>query len=531
MLARCSEGKPVVLYQEVGKGTLVLSALRQPDARILENYYAFSQLAKSGLAVRSVSLSDLAVGSGRLELELLQDAPAGASVTYEIVPEKGRVQTFSTNLVGKTCEMDCLVEARGPVTASFHVQTPVGGRRLLFRCAANLPPLLRVFPPAYRGVRSAAHGDDYVDFRIALAPVRESDIAGATLSLAVFDDAGNPVGTAETVLPGKNVPAEVWLPVAMPSLGAGGFRVDAKLDKPGLGATSASASFSGVLKILSYNVMDGMQDGNVPEGNRGEDRLGAIAVWLDAQAPDVVQLDELCNFDEAKLRAFAGRYGHPYVALGPEADGYPVGLTSRHPIEIRFRSRDMRLLVARTCGIDFVSTHLHPFDWKTRRAQAEKIVALIAALSLDSCVVLGDLNACSPADADWLEADKARLSKMAAGDAQRSRSGFANLNAGGFDYSALSVLLAAGLKDACRPFVPPCRRTTWPTRLIAPPGDAGGSAAPGSRIDHVFVTPALFRHVSDGWIFNSDPLMDRLSDHYPVGIGLKIEARVGDCDD
>ena len=254
-VAFCSEGKPVVLVQPVGKGQLVLSALRQPNAKILENYNANSQLLKSGLAVRDFALSDLAVGPGRLELSLLQDAPVGASITYEIVPETGRPQAFSTNLAGRACAMDFAVSLRGPVAASLHLNTPTG-RKTLFRRAATLPALLTVSPNAYRGLLSTKRRTDDVDVKVSLAPAPGDDIANATIALTVHDGASNQVFAAEVPGPTNSVPVEMWVPLALPpDLAAGGYVLRAQLAKGRLRARSET-TFEILAPRLAQAVID-----------------------------------------------------------------------------------------------------------------------------------------------------------------------------------------------------------------------------------------------------------------------------------
>ena len=253
-VAFCSEGKPVVLVQNVGKGQLVLSALRQPSAKTLENYYANSQLLKSGLSVRDFSLTDLAVGQGRLELALHKDAPAGSSVTYEIVPEKGRPHAFTTNLVGKACALDFAVALRGPVAASLHLDTPTG-RKTLFRRAATLPELLAVSPNAYRGILSTKRRTEEVSFKVSLAPAGE-DVANATIALSVHDSASNQVFAAEVPGPTNSVPVEMWVPLALPrDLSAGGYVLRSQLTKGRLRA-QAETAFEILAPRLAQAVID-----------------------------------------------------------------------------------------------------------------------------------------------------------------------------------------------------------------------------------------------------------------------------------
>ena len=252
VLARCSEGKPVVLYQEVGKGTVVLTCLRQPGETILENYYAFSQLRKAGLMVKSFSLTDLKPGPGHLEIELLSAPSAGSSVAYEITDAKNKTTSFSTNLTGTACAIDFHVTARGAVTAAVYLDTPTG-RKLLFRRMKTLPQLLEMSPNAYRGILSTKRRTDEVDFKASFAPDWE-DLTEATLTLRVYDALSNEVAMAEHILPTNNVSAEIWFPVPLStSLAACGYRIDGHL-KQGLGRKGFRASASTAFEILAPRV-------------------------------------------------------------------------------------------------------------------------------------------------------------------------------------------------------------------------------------------------------------------------------------
>ncbi|MBM4032975.1 MAG: hypothetical protein FJ291_14470 [Planctomycetes bacterium] len=172
MLAKeATDTKKINAWLEKG-GMLVMAdgstALRQPSEKILENYYANSQLRKPGAMVKAFELSDFAVGKGRLKMELLKAAPAGSSVTYEIISAENKTQSFTANIVGAACELDFTITSRGPVTASLLLNTQAG-RKTLFRRRAELPSLLTISPNAYHGILSTKRRLPDVDFKVSLA--------------------------------------------------------------------------------------------------------------------------------------------------------------------------------------------------------------------------------------------------------------------------------------------------------------------------------------------------------------------------
>ncbi|MCC8152748.1 MAG: hypothetical protein LIP01_00125 [Tannerellaceae bacterium] len=81
-------------------------------------------------------------------------------------------------------------------------------------------------------------------------------------------------------------------------------------------------------KILSHNIWDGFED--EPE------RKVKFINWVKEQDPDIMAYQELCGFTEKDLAEMAVQYGHPYVVIAKE-EGYPVGLSSKEPIELIYK--------------------------------------------------------------------------------------------------------------------------------------------------------------------------------------------------
>lgn len=231
ILTECSEGKPVILHREIGKGCAVVSALRQPNPKAIENYCAYARLRRSGLAAKAFSMTPLGPGAGSLSLELSAPPPNGASLEFEIKGPNGKSVFFSTNLTDTACTLIFDEPYRGPITASLYVLTP-NGRALAYRRVATMPPLMEVGPNAYRGILSTMRQCDEVQFPVRLAPDKE-DLSGAKLTLSVFDASSNKVAALEQELPTNDVPRELWVPFPLEkALSAGGYRIDALLEKP-----------------------------------------------------------------------------------------------------------------------------------------------------------------------------------------------------------------------------------------------------------------------------------------------------------
>ena len=83
------------------------------------------------------------------------------------------------------------------------------------------------------------------------------------------------------------------------------------------------------LRFISYNILEGMKLDKAQNFDNFVD-------WVKEKDPDFMALCECNAFTEELLTALAGRYGHPYAILCKES-GFPVGLTSKYPIELRNR--------------------------------------------------------------------------------------------------------------------------------------------------------------------------------------------------
>ena len=254
VLARCSEGNPVGLYQEIGKGWIYWTALRQTHDAPLENYVAWSVLKQHGMSVESFSMNPLAPGKDTLTLHLRNDAPKGASLSLEFMDEKGRETTFITNFTGKSCTLEYAYDKRGPVTQKFSLNID-GADTELFSRKTVLPKIMEIDPNAYRGILSTKRREKDVDFLLRFAPAHR-DLTRAAVTLTVYDACSNAVCSTSVTLPTNEVPARLWVPVELPKeLSAGGYEMRAVLKKGNL-TLKDEAPFEILAPIAAQTVID-----------------------------------------------------------------------------------------------------------------------------------------------------------------------------------------------------------------------------------------------------------------------------------
>jgi hypothetical protein len=246
VVANCSEGEPVTFARRMGKGYVSLSALRQPSAEQLGNFYACLLLSRAGISLKAFDLPQLAVGEGRMRLEFAEGGvPKVGSLIYEIAPDGGKVERFTSEFGGEALELAYRVSVRGPVTSRLYFNDGKQ-ERLLFSRRAELPALLTVQANAYRGILSTERRSGTVKFGIGLAPDKE-DLEGAEVHLSVMNEQGSGVAEAKHNI-GKEVHTFFRQVVELDrKLPAGSYRVKARLEKNG----SVLAEASTGMKILS----------------------------------------------------------------------------------------------------------------------------------------------------------------------------------------------------------------------------------------------------------------------------------------
>ncbi len=229
VVARCSEGYPVTFAQTVGRGLVSLSALRQPGARQFRNFFGCLQLARAGLDLKSFELPEPAFGDGMIRLTLAENGPKQqCEFVYEIVPETGEPQRFSAAATGGVVELPYRFSVRGPAMTRLLLKYD-NREWLLYERPVEMPQLLTVTPPAYRGLLSSARRLPTARFGIRLAPDQEQ-LQGGMVTITVLNSAGEAVSTAEITLPKEGLQLEWRQPIELDkSLPAGDYTAKAVL--------------------------------------------------------------------------------------------------------------------------------------------------------------------------------------------------------------------------------------------------------------------------------------------------------------
>lgn len=266
------------------------------------------------------------------------------------------------------------------------------------------------------------------------------------------------------------------------------------------------------LRVISYNIWNGFE--------HDASRRANFINWIKGQQPDILAMTELVGFTEKDLGQLASEYGHKYYAIVKE-EGYPVGITSNEPITVVKKQVEgfwHGMLHVKTHGLDMIVTHLSPHDWKFRLKEAQMLTSYIQDNQLDNCMVMGDFNAYSPFDADWVETHAQLIENMQKWDAEQET--YRNMRDGRFDYSVLSKFLSIGLTDICRLYVPANKRTTFPAAFLYgwQHGDTRLHGI-GERLDYILVSPSLVSRCLDARIHNGIET-EGISDHYPVSVDL-----------
>lgn len=272
-----------------------------------------------------------------------------------------------------------------------------------------------------------------------------------------------------------------------------------------------------IVRVISYNIWCGFEFG------KDTTRMRLNAEWIKSKDPDIIALQELCTFDKAKLEEFAAMYGHKYVAILKE-EGYPVGVTSKRPIEEIYRQVEGMghgYMHVRTYGIDIIATHLSPFYWGKRLEEVNTIIEYMDRVKPERALLLGDLNAHSPFDAEELEQHTHFLARSMAYAQQYPDN--ASVRGTDIDYSVIGRLLSYPMEDVIKRYVPVKERMTYPAFASSKMLDGKPYLLQrGERIDYIFTTLALYKECINAYVWNGDDT-NILSDHFPIGIELMID--------
>ncbi len=122
---------------------------------------------------------------------------------------------------------------------------------------------------------------------------------------------------------------------------------------PALAQKKSTTAKQKNFRVVCWNVLYGFNHHkSVKEGVQ----------WLAKQQPDVVALQELNGNTAKSLAKLAKQWGHGYSAILKE-NGFPVGLTSKQPIEVierRVKGFHHGYLHCKTSGVHFFVVHFWP---------------------------------------------------------------------------------------------------------------------------------------------------------------------------
>jgi len=265
------------------------------------------------------------------------------------------------------------------------------------------------------------------------------------------------------------------------------------------------------LKVISYNIWNGFDWG------KDETRKSEFVDWVNSQKPDVFALQELCGYTKEKLAEDAKKWGHDYAEI-VKTSGYPVGITSNQPIEIKekiLEGMHHGALHCKTADIDFFVIHFSPFNYKKRHEEAKIILDKLSKISEEQnkFIVLGDFNAFSPFDAHLYKENPTMIDEMKASEEKHDH--VRNLAQGELEYGVLGSFLGYPLIDVTQKFTEGLdARISFPTQVFET-NKGEGRRENSTRIDYILTSPYLSEKCIKAKVLN-DKETFYLSDHYPV---------------
>ncbi|MDD9966557.1 MAG: endonuclease/exonuclease/phosphatase family protein [Myxococcales bacterium] len=275
-------------------------------------------------------------------------------------------------------------------------------------------------------------------------------------------------------------------------------------------SASTKGAGPGQWRFATYNILTGGLDAD------GGERFDALLRVLTGLRPDLLVLNECNGFDTsggARLQRLAHELGMT-ARLATAASGYHVALFFR-----RAQLRSWQAFDAGFChaairaefdiaggSVHVVGAHLDPFSAESRLQEVRLLLASMAERS--PVVLMGDLNAISPADSErhdpatWPERYRDRHAA----------------HGGAPDTRAIAALEAAGLVDLAAAAAVGSPAATRPTRLYHK------RDVPRQRLDYIFASSDLAGLTSRVRVVD-DGHAQLASDHLPVFADIALDAR------
>ncbi len=253
---------------------------------------------------------------------------------------------------------------------------------------------------------------------------------------------------------------------------------------PALAQKKSTTAKQKNFRVVCWNVLYGFNHHkSVKEGVQ----------WLAKQQPDVVALQELNGNTAKSLAKLAKQWGHGYSAILKE-NGFPVGLTSKQPIEVierRVKGFHHGYLHCKTSGVHFFVVHF----WPGKDHEAAHVLKQIQPLLRqdERVIVLGDFNTHSSKDKEFL---KTTIKKSLFDVIEKVEGqGFVDL-------------VYKHDRRAKYSFPSPITIPRWSKNMEV-------VKSKRQRIDFIFADKKLQKLSVASTVLISDKL-DRISDHYPV---------------
>jgi exodeoxyribonuclease-3 len=249
------------------------------------------------------------------------------------------------------------------------------------------------------------------------------------------------------------------------------------------------------MKIATWNV------------NSMKVRLPHVIEWLDANAPDVLVLQEIKQMSEVFPTEQLAEIGYTSLANGQKTYNGVAVVSKTAPAEPvfelpKFDDPQRRVLASTIGDIRVVNLYVpngsevgsEKYDYKLRWLAALRDFLQSELERHDNVVVLGDFNI-APADEDVYDAEKW-------GDAILCSPG---------EREALKHVLDLGLTDVFREFEQPAKTFSWWDYRAA-----GFRRNAGLRIDLILTSPAMTARCTASYIDKEPRAWERPSDHTPV---------------
>jgi len=222
--------------------------------------------------------------------------------------------------------------------------------------------------------------------------------------------------------------------------------------------------------------------------------------WIKRQNPDVLGLQELNGNTAASLKELAQKWGHKYSVILKE-QGFPVGLTSKEPIEVierQVKGFHHGYLHCKTFGINFFVVHFWPGKEHESNLILDKIRPLLA--ENEKVIVMGDFNSCSRKDKAFLLTKTEIKPKYEVIDR--------------FETNGFIDLVHKHDKKALFSFGSPVLIPKWAKTIKE-------LKSKQRRIDFILADKTLSKFSTSGTILLSSEL-DKISDHYPIVAKFRI---------